>query len=552
MHTFNFQHPNKEITYTWNLREGLLYREQEVLQSLDRSSNMGELLFRLMIYKRVNQFGLNPQRCDDQTEIRALRSYIPRIKELFANDGDTSGFIKSIRGYGYEWLPKVLRDQREEVIPEEIYDPNPPNFQDSMPLFLEKSSEESSLLQHTISVLDLVEEKTRDFVGRDHLFDLVQAFREKNDRGYLVFRGDPGIGKTALMARLLQKHRCVHHFNVRGEGISRADHFLKNLCAQLILKYQLPHKELPPDAARDAVFLKQILQEVSSRVGNTQGALILVDALDEADSHHGANTLFLPKTLPLGIYVVVTTRRTDDVKLYFDCPYTTFDIEHDAGYNLHDVGLYIQQSLSKKGIMNYMSHQSLSPADFLQRLKTKSDGNFMYLRCVLPEIEGGAYRNRPIADVPAGLKRYYEDHWWRMRGADQDSWQKRKLPVVLALTIVREPVSRSLISLFSGVNQESVISAVLYGWRQFLHIRLYPSQDHQEKRYRIYHASYQDFIKNMDEVSAKAAERGFKREVDLQKAHKKVARVLVKDMIEADILEEDFLDDLSEDWESDA
>jgi hypothetical protein len=76
-----------------------------------------------------------------------------------------------------------------------------------------------------------ISEKTHDFVGRQFVFDAITHFTETHSCGYFFVQGDPGIGKSALVAQLVKTHGCVHHFNIRSEGINKAETFLHNICA---------------------------------------------------------------------------------------------------------------------------------------------------------------------------------------------------------------------------------------------------------------------------------------------------------------------------------
>ena len=49
----------------------------------------------------------------------------------------------------------------------------------------------------------LMQDKLRGFVGRQFVFDAVDDFLDTHDSGYFIIRGVPGIGKTALMAKLI-------------------------------------------------------------------------------------------------------------------------------------------------------------------------------------------------------------------------------------------------------------------------------------------------------------------------------------------------------------
>jgi len=104
----------------------------------------------------------------------------------------------------------------------------------------------SYFLNATFSIRDqirdytsYIEEKTQGFVGRQFVFDAIDQFINKNSRGYVLVRSDPGIGKTALAAQIVKKRGYIHHFNIRPEGVNKASDFLKNVCAQLIAVYDL-------------------------------------------------------------------------------------------------------------------------------------------------------------------------------------------------------------------------------------------------------------------------------------------------------------------------
>ena len=147
----------------------------------------------------------------------------------------------------------------------------------------------------------------------------------------------------------------------------------------------------------------------------------------------------------------------------------------------------------------------------------------MYLRYVLPEIESGFYKDRDFTDLPEGLQNYYEDHWRRMRTRDEDAWFARQLPVLVALTVIKEPISMDLIQKFSGVEDRRWIRAVLNEWEQFLYTASVEDEEGQpQKRYRLYHASFHDFIAAKDEV---ADER-----VSLKGANARIADVLLEEM----------------------
>jgi transcriptional regulator with XRE-family HTH domain len=366
---------------------------------------------------------------------------------------------------------------------------------------LRDGASKASLAESIQRFDDLIGDRTRDFVGRRFVFDAMDRFISENECGYFLIRGDPGIGKSSIAAQLVKEREYIHHFNVRAKGINKASDFLRSVCAQLIIDYQLNYASLPVEALANGGFLSRLFDEVSTKLGAKEKVVIVVDALDEAEpTVAGANVLYLPTLLPRGIFIVATTRK-GSVDLRRECCHGQFNIEHDSAMNTEDIRRYIKMQSDSEGIRSYVRMQRLNMRSFVEHLVQKSEGNFMYLRHVLPEIEAGAYKERSVDEIPVGLENYYEDHWKRMdmrtRPVPRD-----KINVVYILCEIRQPASRSLILEFAREGNltldEVAVQGVLDEWLQFLHVE---SVD-KEPAYSIYHTSFRDFLYRKDIVKA--------------------------------------------------
>jgi len=367
----------------------------------------------------------------------------------------------------------------------------------------------------------VIEDKTRDFVGRRFVLDEIDSFLTSEPRGYFFVVGDPGIGKSALAARLVADRGYVHHFNIQAEGINRTEAFLSNVCAQLIARYDLVYDSLPEDTTADASVFNLLLKDLSNSRSSDRKIVIVIDALDEVDKigrRPGANLLCLPAAIPSGTYIIVTTRRGADIPR-LDCECRSTEILHDSMDNLQDIKEYIALRAEQASIQSYIEHQGLTSQEFIDMMAGKSEGNFVYLRQVFPEIETGAFRNIDYHAIPLGLLGYYDDHWRRMRSGAEETWFERKLPVLAALTAIQEPISLGLLCEFSGIAQRSYVQAIVSEWRQFLHaVHVDRGDGTVESRFCIYHTSYFDYLKSKEDV---LAER-----FDLQAAHKRIADAL--------------------------
>jgi hypothetical protein len=354
------------------------------------------------------------------------------------------------------------------------------------------------------SLATLLADKARDFVGRAYVFKAIDDFMAERGSGYFVIEGDPGMGKSSILAEYVRRTGCIAHFNVRWSGITSARHFLENICTQLIVEFGLEYHSLPPEATQDGAFLMRLLQEASSKLKVGERLVIAVDALDEVEltGHpQGANILFLPPTLPDKVYFILT-RRDVRVQLISQAPQDVLDLMIHPAENRDDVESYIRLNVERPKLREWIARQQgMTAGEFVGQLAELSENNFMYLRYVLPEIEGGAYKNLDIKNLPSGLKGYYEDHWLRM-GMQAKPLPREKIRIIYVMCEARQPVPRKLISQFATNEEmpvdELTVQEVLDEWSQFLREQLGPDSI----LYSIYHTSFRDFLHRKDIVQA--------------------------------------------------
>jgi hypothetical protein len=338
----------------------------------------------------------------------------------------------------------------------------------------------------------LMRDKLRGFVGRQFVFDAVEGFLDTHDSGYFVIRGVPGIGKTALMAKLINDQGYVNHFNIASQNIRSTRTFLENVCAQLIARYDLDHDEIPPRAFEDSGFLIQCLSEAAADPKN-HPVVLAIDALDEADRlgmPAAVNMLYLPFSLPEGAYVVATTRPLDDLHLSV-AEIRVLDLEADSQGNLQDITTYIESYVEREEMRARLASWGVSVKQFVAGLRQKSQGNFMYLYYVLPAIEEGRFVKGTLDELPEGLMAYYRRHWRQMREGNKEKFDTIYEPIVCILGVAQEPVTVQQITNWTKLGTGQVRKSIRL-WREFLEVE----QVDGETRYRIYHASFQDFLKD--------------------------------------------------------
>jgi hypothetical protein len=90
----------------------------------------------------------------------------------------------------------------------------------------------SEVAGHIIDFSAYINDKTENFVGRTFVFEALDEYLRNSASGYFIVRGDPGIGKSALMARLVADRGYAHHFYIAAEGIVTHRQFYTNAAAQ--------------------------------------------------------------------------------------------------------------------------------------------------------------------------------------------------------------------------------------------------------------------------------------------------------------------------------
>jgi hypothetical protein len=492
-------------------RDGALVFQNSQTDRIERASISAiEELFRI-INKKKNIKCVLLSSCYSEDQAEAISRHVDcvigmsREISIDAANAFTKGFYRGL-GNGFDVKSAFelgcnqieLENLNEKELPKLRTETDPSKI-----TFVQEGTETRNIRLYVRDYGTYIEEKTKHFVGRRFVLQRVLEFTQNNSRGYFFILGDPGIGKTAVAAHIVQEKGYIHHFNIRAQGINKTRDFLENVCAQLIIRYKLQYQILPERISHDSGFFTELLRAVSNKLTTDEKVVIVIDALDEVDStgkQHDANPLYLPPLLPPKTFIIITGRRNAIDNFRIESERDILDIDQNSKENAEDIREYLENQLKISKLRDFTLSQNVTTEGFIELMLRKSQGNFIYLRYVLPEIEQGFYKDLGLEGIPEGLQNYYESHWHLMRGMDETAWFEYKLPVLAALTMVRSPVSVDLIAKFSGVEQHARIRSVIGEWKQFLIEQIFRENDRLVKRYRVYHESFHDFILSKEEV----------------------------------------------------
>jgi len=338
-----------------------------------------------------------------------------------------------------------------------------------------------------------------DFVGREFLDREFDDFVNQQESGIFLLIAPPGAGKTAFVAKRLERSPATPHFFFRtAAGITEPDECVRSLCHSLEA-----YLGIVPDRARrlDPLewrrLLWRLLGEASGRATDGNRCVVLVDALDEARPGVGGATILqaLPLEIPRGVFFLVTSRPSDEAEeLSRRAGVKTYRLNPLSDDNLRDAEEYCLRKL--RPWAGGKPDSELHP--LAAGLARQAEGNFLVLRLFLgpgagfsslKEIEGAA------PSLTARLEDRYREFLARVEARFTNPLQDRE---------VLYTVLGALVTAAAAVTKEQVcaafhLDAACWAWawaliRQFLMEGGVRRTERGAHTWTLFHQTFRDFL----------------------------------------------------------
>jgi WD40 repeat protein len=299
----------------------------------------------------------------------------------------------------------------------------------------------------------------RDFTGREWLFaELDQWLKESSSRVFFI-TGDPGTGKSAVMAYLQHTHPDVvacHFCSATRRDSINPEVFVRSLAAQLAT--QLPGFRAALDSALDRVvevdpgsLLRGLVAEPLRAESPERPVLLVIDALDEAMAFgHGNIATLLSdglRDLPPWVRLVLSSRKEPEVIDFFSS-FPPHEIGASHPENLENIRLYLRHRLAEPDLVAILARVQTTPERVSEMIATKGAGVFLYVALAVEGLRTGEISPANPDSFPNGLVGFYQTFFERRFPGGEGYEQIRPLLDVICAT--REPLTSEQIGGFLG------------------------------------------------------------------------------------------------------
>jgi hypothetical protein len=446
-----------------------------------------------------------------------------------------------------------------------------------------------SPLKKIINYRSLIERCTREFVGRKWLRKEFDNFlNQKEPRCFLIL-GEPGSGKTAFLADLINRRYYPHHFigsshyfideDTQVFVVSNMDwydpvRFAESIGYQLLRDYggwvmdweswgiKIDQKiksldgfltgakikefkatprfsEKPKLSIRQEIeqynsaanivgvyiekwsadveqVVRQLLKTPLSKIADKWpdiNFVVAIDGLDEAKNYSSSDRtickILSAIGLPPSIRFLLASRPGRHIKRDLKGQSQVIWLsENEKGERdertIADAKEYVNRLAEEENIKEMLEKRGLSKDEFIDSVVEASEGNFQYLHIYANELRGNNQTLLNLKSLPNGLEGIYGDFLLKIREnlKSDEFWDEAYKPVLGAMAVAREPLTRSQISDFSGT-QEQTVATVITNIKEFMDII---GERPEGRRYKIYQRSFSDYIiseNNEDYIGAK-------------------------------------------------
>ena len=339
-----------------------------------------------------------------------------------------------------------------------------------------------------------INQLTEAFRGRQQDIRQILEFINTNHHGFLVIWGKPGIGKSALLARVIQlvrmkpelrqyelnKHHQPKHdlliLEYFLEKQTTPEQFFNSMNLRLDDLFQ-ESSSLGTNIQEKEELFKRRIELYSKNLKQNQKLLIIIDGLDEIEHH--SFLYALPYQTTEKILIIFGSRPLPHLKGVF---YTRLSREARKQYDIDRLKTADIRAI----LFDYVNKYALTQKT-IEVIEKKSEGFPLYLKLLCNRLQANGITASNALQLPQGLKEIYQENILQIH-----SKEPRIIDILILLSAAKAQLEQKMLCSLLNLNEYTWVNQLRPFLFTFIQIEITKENN---SLIQLFHASLRDFIK---------------------------------------------------------
>ena len=340
-----------------------------------------------------------------------------------------------------------------------------------------------------------IEELSDSFKGRVEERKEIIDFLVNYPKGYLFIYGEPGIGKSALLAKTILDLGVIHdknNFNIINYFIRRGtcyaspefmlDYFYSVL--ENLYSLKIPRGENIDDKKKN--FIERL--KAVSELKQNEKLVLIIDGLDEGVNEDFNIVDFLPTQVFDNVLIVYGSRRIAAVEGLNRSIDISFRKEKEIlGLKSEDIRALLYDVTDKYTLED----------QFVESIQVKSKGNPLYVKLLCISLENGEFELNKSNKLPSLIGNFYEDILFRFSKKTNGN---NILKALYIFAVAKDYLTPKHIELILNIGEADAANVI-----SDLREVLFENPATEEDDFQLFHESFREYLFSKKSLSVKEA-----------------------------------------------